>query len=344
MQYAEANVKYVEYSVGIADLLKPWVWPYLVNRSNDAVGVEYRFFAMLPRGMVQFDPSSVGLPAEADKTKWPTIDSMRKDVKVNMQTLKRLIRNCTDKVFRGSNLSFAIHLRRLTQLEELLKQRPRLAEKYIVGLDLAGDENLAPFSPFTQPQFITFLKSHSGRGFGCRVHCGELTVDPAEEELKVLQAHMKIMIEDMAALVQARIPLRIGHGVALVECMQRLNLIKRLNLFPGLETLIDKKIPIEINPTSNYQLLANPSGRSKDKNVDWHAAKILKEPFPIIICTDDDGIIFPIAYELAHQGPTLHSVAAEYALAYKKGLIEEKDLEKMAKSCRKHCFVNLTAI
>lgn len=150
------------------------------------------------------------------------------------------------------------------------------------------------------------------RKFGFRIHCGEISIPCHGQETGIFRFHMKVAVDAIRTIVDAGIPVRIGHGVAFAECIRRqsdaeYSFIDRLLEHNKKHANRRKAIAIEINPTSNNQLLLNPSGEMKqaqDTLIAPHAVGSLKQTnlhLPIAIGTDDDGILSAMK---GHVGPS----------------------------------------
>lgn len=151
---------------------------------------------------------------------------------------------------------------------EKAKVAERLAEAYkdrgVVALDLANDEFHYPPGPYAE-----VFQQAKAAGLKVTVHAGE--AGGAD--------NVRTSIEQLGAD-------RIGHGVRTQED-------------PSVEKLVlDKKIPLEMNPTSNMQTGA-ASGWSTYPLQRYHA-----EGIPVTINTDDpavSGITLGSEYETALQ-------------------------------------------
>jgi adenosine deaminase len=150
----------------------------------------------------------------------------------------------------------------------------RLAEKYkdkgVVALDLANDEFHYPPGPYAE-----VFQQAKAAGLKVTVHAGE--AGGAD--------NVRTSIEKLGAD-------RIGHGVRTQED-------------PAVEKLVlDRKVPLEFNPTSNMQ-----TGAAKGWS-DYPLKRYFVEGIPVTINTDDpavSGITLGHEYETAleHCGLTL---------------------------------------
>ena len=231
-------------------------------------------------------------------------------------------------------ISFEKHIDQLNELNKALELSKNMADGddglycKVVGLDLVGDEKYLPYLPFTTKEFIEFLVKMnvtSQRRFGARIHFGEISVPsndtPAYRSFK---KHMDHGFHAIAYLQKFLIPLRIGHGVGFAEFVNGNNL------------LIDTaELLVEINSTSNVQLLSNSTGLSQINN-DSHALHTLKSKFPFTLSTDDDGIIWPIEEKI--QAVEIVSVACEALRAFRSNLITKEDVPLMAKNGKRFRF------
>jgi hypothetical protein len=185
--------------------------------------------------------------------------------------------------------------------------------KMIVGFDIVGDEMWLPYVPFVCPEFVKFAKALPG--FGCRIHFGEVSVPSTPDKLTHVahENHMRLGLEACVFLRENSIPLRIGHGVAIAHELTRPQ--DGSEAHARIKDLIDKltkkeknAVIIEINPTSNFQLLLNAQGEVGQSEEKQHALTTLKHKFDHTISTDDDGIIWPI---VAWVSPETRAAAAK---------------------------------
>ena len=134
----------------------------------------------------------------------------------------------------------------------------------LIGIDLADDEDGFEAKIFQSP-----FNRAKNAGFHITVHAGEV---PTQQSIK--------NIEDSIQLLHAD---RIGHGVQAIHSKK----IMRL--------LIDKKIPLEVCPSSNYLTQAFP------KREDHPVKMLINEGVTITINTDDPGIFdYTLSEELEY--------------------------------------------
>ncbi len=163
-RYASSGVSYVEFSVGVNDVLRPQIWRHLANPaglSAQAASVTVRYLAGFSRSQCA-EALHASLPAEKLFEKAVTVSSSRSP-EYFAESLSQLAR-----------LSAAMMLARAGG-------SPQGIHRLVVGLDYFSDEYEHPFCPYNLPEFLLFLESErhlrSGQ-FGFRYHCGECDESP----------------------------------------------------------------------------------------------------------------------------------------------------------------------
>lgn len=312
LRYARSGVRYVEFSVGVGDVMRPGIWRHLakpVLLNDEAKSVEFRFLAGFSRE---------ALGRQNGSTWEPLCLALDKPVEM----YRKAVAETLDP--RG----FSKLIAQLAELRKALKaSRTQNAEhgihRLVVGLDYFSDEYRRPYCPFGEPDFIDFLQEERRQRDGCfgfRYHCGEC--DQTTSESPYLLAHVgascKVIINVLNAIADHQPPpLRIGHGLALRHFTYLLNyrdgssveqslvsktppyLVLTSWITTALQMMWSHKTPIEVNLTSNDYLESdhNPALRS-----------FLSNNLPVVLCTDNDGI-WPC------QHGAFSSVAAEFYAA-----------------------------
>ncbi|KAH9258928.1 hypothetical protein BASA81_002548 [Batrachochytrium salamandrivorans] len=214
----------------------------------------------------------------------------------------------------------------------------KLDESWIVGFDLFGDELGTPYCPFASTKFQPFLKESK---FGCRVHFGEgiPAVGELTDSFVAWIVHMFVGLVGIfktSKITQTRV----GHGVAIARL---LSLRESKEWKPFVRVLYrscllassvivnkdknERKVPVEINLTSNRYLLPEHEGRENVLALN-----------PIATCflsTDDDGV-WPLNGTLEtghHIG--LHG---EYVMAASRRMINLAEVIKMVENAKKSKF------
>jgi hypothetical protein len=324
LRYSTANVSHVEFSLGISDLLKPWVIPYLFPKDAKSIGVTYRYLAAFTRASVKIkiDNKMIKISDLQKNREWEIL----KSVTEKSTSLTELINN--------KDIDFESPIESLLQLQGVLNDSAFL-RKYVVGLDLMGDEKGAPYIPFVDEKFISFaleMSIKTNRTFGFRIHGGEISYPSDTKNQAIFNKHMQILIDGIRIILGRGIPVRIGHGVGFAHC------VSHENEFNGIQELYNKVL-IEINPTSNYQLLGVRTGT--DDPAYTHAALVLKKKFPIILCTDDDGVLYPLERKLQDVGPKCVSLACEYYMAAQLNILETNEIETCINNGERYKFGQL---
>ncbi|MGY5862888.1 MAG: hypothetical protein RTU09_11005, partial [Candidatus Thorarchaeota archaeon] len=212
---------------------------------------------------------------------------------------------------------YASHLEDLFRVKTALNVN-REARNLVVGLDIVGNEECRPYTPFLLPQFLAFASEMKAENpnFGFRLHLGE-GISSNDEigyvSLRLGEYYIGTLAKKHGFYVRS------GHGIGLLGLNESAfnRWKKRYPIFRGVaakrlqENL--RIATIEINLTSNYYLmecLGNTG--SKKRSIRDHAmGPLLREGFNVVLGTDDPGI-FP--------GTSLRS---EYEKAYNNELIPD---------------------
>eukprot|EP01122_Echinamoeba_exundans_P014927 TRINITY_DN6888_c0_g1_i2.p1 TRINITY_DN6888_c0_g1~~TRINITY_DN6888_c0_g1_i2.p1 ORF type:complete len:1170 (-),score=155.10 TRINITY_DN6888_c0_g1_i2:604-4113(-) len=328
LEYLQSNVHYVEYSIGYADLLKPWVWPYFLHPNCLDTGVQFRFLAGFNRSEVEVNLGPGKKPAPIRK-----LQATREGKKRLRKFLEEISDLPGDEI--SPRIGFETFYKALDSFDAVMETR--FLSDFVVGLDLFGDELYCPFIPFAEDKFVNYAKlRNQQRRFGFRIHCGEVTVAQSDSQYKkIYDFHVKTAVEALSTLVDAGIPLRVGHGLALTHAIKNEGDAR----FAKIKDLY-WKIPIEICYTSNFQLVANPGSVNPHPTSKDHSFMVLKDKFPIIICTDNEGIFCPSSCRLIN-GPILTSLAYEMLQICKTGALRIQDMKDLADTARKASFVEI---
>jgi adenosine deaminase len=135
---------------------------------------------------------------------------------------------------------------------DLVRRYHLAGNKYIVGVDVSGDPSKHDISPLIP--LLQELRRDTNGQVKISFHVGE--VMNVRETNRVL--------DDLS-------PDRLGHACVLSHS--------------SVEKVLEKKIPIEICPTSNAMTLHLPSFEHHPLMEKW-----IQEKHPVAICTDDSGV------------------------------------------------------
>ena len=231
---------------------------------------------------------------------------------------------CTET--KSIEILYNCHLEKVKEILARLNENSNLNlaqewAKSVVGLDWIGDEFAYPYCVFTHPLFIgegglvqEMMKFN--KKFGIRVHCGESVPAGVAGE-----RHMKILNAVLQKLWDAKINLRIGHGIAFLNSSTEAQ-----SIMNGIKT---NKTTCELNMTSNHYLIGNTESCLK---------KFLANRVKVILCTDDDGI-WPIHKCRRHYDHV--SIASEICEGIEQGFIGYDDLKDMVKNAANSVFVSV---
>jgi hypothetical protein len=245
---------------------------------------------------------------------------------------------------------FADSLEDLENLKTAGERNEDVFYRWVVGLDLCGDEMGYPYCPFVAWPFLEYVnkRREKNKNFGLRFHYGENVVfaDINSGVYRHFIAHMYIGFICLRFLKdKLKYGIRIGHGIAfariLDEDMKSLVHRKSSILLAEMKEHykhVLENIVFEVNITSNKYLLG-PALRRPNLN---QPIKLDKLRDFIILATDNDGV-WPIDNcRSKHKGH--QSVAAEYCQAISSSLISSsEELKKMLErtnNCRFHRLNN----
>jgi hypothetical protein len=179
----------------------------------------------------------------------------------------------------------------------LIKADPR-----VVGLNLvAPEDDPVTLRDYTDQMRMVGFLTDTGRGANVALHAGEVALGlvPPED----LRFHMRQAVE----LAGAK---RIGHGTGVAWEDDSTGL---------LNTMAQRKIAIEINPTSSEQILGL---KGKD-----HPFPVYRRMgVPIVLGTDDPGVS---RIDLSHE---YQRIAQDYGLGY-------RDLKGFARNALEYSFL-----
>ncbi|MGO3889395.1 MAG: adenosine deaminase family protein [Paenalcaligenes sp.] len=212
------------------------------------------------------------------------------------QALERLITS-TEKaaqhygIRRGLILTVTRHNQSAAHLSTLLQAYKDLGEpKEVVGLDLAGDEDIA--YPAELPSL--FCKAKDQFGLGVTIHAGET-------------GH----IENIRTAVELFNADRIGHGTAAGQDASIMELLAK------------KQICVEVCPISNRLTRAVPQGKAHPLPL------FLQYGVPFVICSDNpeihqQGLINDYMAAL-DEGLSLYDIEQQYQISKNHSFIKGLD-------------------
>jgi hypothetical protein len=329
-RYERAGVTYVEFSIGVGDVCRPWVMDALVpdlkkqvmKGSSDDRPVKYFYLAGFSRSGCE----------EFLRTTFPDeLRSLGIDLtcRLSPQDAYALLRTypsqCSQFLRNGASLeSWSLPLGPMRQVSDAggihgwAVDKLKVLERHfwswgmyrcVAGLDLMGDEMGYPYIPFVRKEFVTFVKKchEFNPRFGIRIHGGESVPPMADRDAYVL--HMKYLTHSLMLLSRVHsVPLRVGHGIALVHWQEEVLRDSRNRTPFGkndvaasdflFACLFDQmNIPLEVNITSNIYLLPAESKGSDDAGTadTPHSSvraidKMLRLNWPVVLSTDNDGV------------------------------------------------------
>ena len=240
---------------------------------------------------------------------------------------------------------------------EQLMQRLDSLKLDLVGLDLVGDEDGYPFSPFLHSKFTALIQKFKQAGnpwFGIRLHGGEgvkrgsscSNYETQSISQRNFAAHMNIVAVELKHLLpvsqyqdaQQSLPcLRIGHGVAFSypECLcvspdGNFDFETSCDFPSHRAWLKEESIPLELNMTSNNTLLSDLFNR-KDGPSDAQSVLsyfLRQAELSVVLSTDDDGV-WPIRKCKEHYRHI--SVQHEFCQALLCGSLDEDDARKLVR-------------
>eukprot|EP00039_Didymoeca_costata_P021321 m.344190 g.344190 ORF g.344190 m.344190 type:complete len:1320 (-) comp23997_c0_seq1:26-3985(-) len=248
-------VDYVEYSVGVGDISRPWILDALASlcgpddslstfrreimKLDDNTQKWLQWFSSWVKGkkfksidykfLAAFDRSKVCHPG----TKTPMTQREATELLIDNETaISRMLCECVaglvNTVPDDETRIFKVFEDKLDKMLRENRESQKFTEtfqKMVVGFDLVGDEYGFPYNPFVTTKFASNIKKlrEHNRKFGVRVHCAE-NVPHARDthpDYHVFANHMFIValgLMCMKGLGPENI--RIGHGVAFVRMLK----------------------------------------------------------------------------------------------------------------------------
>ena len=334
-------VSYVEFSVGVGDICRPWVFDvlrcfgsdgtssfrnrdWLAKRLIPEVSVIYKFLAGFGRHRVELEPNEI---SDAERSNRFLLERPQRAINKMLREIHASKNGEDTEIFR----KFEADLRKVEQVWEDSKY----SHDWVVGFDLFGDELGFPYCPFVTSRFVKFVEDARLRNprFGLRIHCAENVplIRPLEPEFRMFMAHMYIVFRGLEYLV-TRLggkSIRIGHGVAFAWFLQPSrdhDLGRKSSVLAeeirALAPIALLDVIFEVNPTSNWYLLPEAL-RS-------HQFALFKDTqeFPrTTLSTDDDGV-WPIDHCRLHHDDH-YSLAAEYCDAISKFSLTPEQVRSM---------------
>lgn len=299
--YRKSGVSYVEFSVGVGDLIgRPLIYGHL-SRPNFPPGICSDIPPL---------PSNVTFKYLAGFSRTAVDDHLVLDLKAPPASMYATVWAIASQPEDYLD-SFAVHRKQLASVKDHFaksrKGQPtvlRPLHEMCVGLDYFADEWKRPHCPFYLPEFLEFLNSERALReghFGFRYHCGEVD---EKETTTYLLAHMGASAAVINRIIEAckwdpvkdPAPLRIGHGTAFRHWLPKLNgfkdgAVKTKQNAAHLENEVLKalflmkkhRIPIEVNLTSNDYL----KGDATEAEL---LMGLLDAEMTVVMCTDNNGI------------------------------------------------------
>jgi len=340
-------VDYVEFSVGVGDVCRTWVFDvlrcfgsdgtssfrnreWLAKRLIPKVSVSYKFLAGFGRHNVELEPRGNCCLSDAERSNRFLLERPQRAISNMLREIHASKNGAPTEIFK----KFEADLRKV----ERVWNGSEFSHDWLVGFDLFGDELGFPYCPFVTSRFLKFVQVARLRNprFGLRIHCAENVplIRPSEPGFRMFMAHMYIVFRGLEYLVSCLggRSIRIGHGVAFSWFLQpsRDQDVERKSSvlaeeIRALAPIALSGVIFEVNPTSNLYLLPEAL-RS-------HQFALFKERqlFPrTTLATDDDGV-WPIDHcRLHHHGH--HSLAAEYCDAISKFSLTPEQVRSMIRA------------
>lgn len=206
-------------------------------------------------------------------------------------------------------------------------------------MDYISDEKDHPFCPFGLDEFTDFVTEYNAEcktkkiksRLGMRYHCGEMNFS---HSIGSDYLHMEITCKIIQKILDKKIPLRLGHGIAFLAFEHDLN--DRFDIGPQtleivktLNSLKNKKTTFEINLRSNEFLVFGKENKEGFKILNTMGLNF-------ILSTDNDGI-----WDVENKvlGTAYRSVAGEFASAISHQIISSKEqLNEIVERAGHACF------
>jgi hypothetical protein len=300
-RYVNSGVHYAELSIGAGWFIDPYLTPII-----DGIESAEKDHSVLFRLLIAFN---------------------RKDInkRIHNSGFLRKLAGLKDKklAYTGYHTdkkeecaNYIKHLEQLREVRQSIESNPVL-KRYIVGLDIVGNEENKPYTPFLLSEFLDFAKymREKNPNFGFRLHLGEgisSDNDIGYVCLRLGEYYISSLSKEQGFKVRS------GHGIGLLglddEAYNRWK--KR---YPTMRKAASERLlknlqiaTVEINLTSNYYLLKDPGFSSIDHSLRSHVmSPLLQKGFKIVLGTDDPGI-FP---DVTMRG--------EFRKAFDNGLIKD---------------------
>lgn len=328
----QANIGYVEYSIDISHALSIWCWPYLLTPGSGAEGgVHYRYLVGFNRNRTKIctcdSCTSVSSSRKVDSLHMFNEEKMKfiSDLKSDRQweTLYNFLNNINvlyaaefsiisqQDLENDLVISFQEFEEQRIILEKILKNSP-LISRHIVGVDIFGDEKMAPFNPFASKQFLSFIESQnqlSSKKFGIHIQFDvqenlikkrKLVKQEKEEDESNLElAYLRVIFNTLVIIKNANtnIPLRISNPFL-------------LNKIEDCKYLSPLYIECGFSPDTN-----------ENENF-CEALKILKDKHKLVLCTNKNTMCDSIHFFLEKDlNMSISTIEHEYLKWNEMGLL-----------------------
>ena len=342
--YYRNGVSYVELSVSLREAMRPhfrrYVQPAMVWPPDSATAKRiapgflfkfspeghftYRFLAGMPRTDAVYDRlNGIALPGghvlDFDTPRPLDVGFRRRMVSMLWPLYEQRRQLLQQRMF-GSRTVDKSPVKVIDEFTELYldPERGGFLREYVVGFDCMSEEDGFPCSPFAHDEVIACLKSIHALNpkFGVRLHAGEgvkrgSSVQDEEKRyyLASFGAHMNIIFHDIETIRGeiAKLPLRIGHGVAfmtqpdVLECPAYIE--DRIQYpewhsqmftvpFGNMREFFRRNhIVFELNMQSNRYLMPDTFQRTQLAcDVRLVLRQMLEQNMLVTLTTDNDGI------------------------------------------------------
>lgn len=274
-RYVNSGVHYAELSLGVGWFNEP----YLTHIIRGIISAEIDH-SVLFRLLIAFNRTQIS----------PDIHKP--------EYLRPLAKLKDRKLAPTEDTSYYIeHLKQLELVKKSLENNTN-SKKFVVGLDIVGNEENRPYTPFLLPEFLDFARDmrKENPNFGFRLHLGEgisADNDIGYVSLRLGEHYISVLSK------KHRFRVRSGHGIGLLSLDSVA--YNRWKNYPRMRDAASKRLlenlqiaTVEINLTSNYYLLNDPGCfPSNDRSLGSHVlSPLMQKGFNIVLGTDDPGI-FP---------------------------------------------------
>ena len=335
--YAIKGMNYVEISVGLGLVELPWMFTHLSHPTHDQPlkfgdwpvsdlrgTVPFRYLAAFDRRKVKF---SLKPEDNADQVDAGYLaNGARFILQGNPETIKRCFKD---------------HLKSLNEIENRFEESRKSAKNCVipplhimcVGLDYCGHELYYPHCSFALSAFTKFVfleRSKSGHHFGLRINAGDLLhLKDLRDDLVLV--HMGVMATGILRILDAYTewwksldqanslkevptdcppPLRIGHGTAFLEYLQKNDLPDlpprhaddpplvafKTAILHALKKIHKLRIPIEVAPSRTHHL--QRKGRHLNP-----VYKFVQKGFCVVVCSDNSSLLEELKRGVRGSGP-----------------------------------------